>query len=141
MSKHPDFVATKCALFCEGELIVIRRDNIVGIPWPDHWDFPGGGREGIESPWKCIQRETFEELGIVLTLPDVHFTMAYQSPTLEGAQSWFFAAQISPERRDNNIFGNEGQGWAQMSLDDYISHHKAIPFLVKELERYLATSD
>ncbi|MEM8979012.1 MAG: NUDIX hydrolase [Pseudomonadota bacterium] len=140
MTETQSFVAAKCALFCEGELIVIRRDNKEGIPWPDHWDFPGGGREGFESPWKCIQRETFEELGITLKLTDIHFSMAYASPITPGAQSWFFAAQISPQQRADITFGDEGQGWTQMSLEDYILHPKAIPFLVTELKRYLSVS-
>ena len=65
MAQFDDFVAAKCAIFCDGELIVLLRDDIETIPWPGYWDFPGGGREGFESPFKCVQRETFEELGVL----------------------------------------------------------------------------
>ena len=66
--------------------------------------------------------------------------MAYQSPTQQHRQSWFFAAQIDAVRRDQIVFGDEGQGWVQMPLETFIEHPKAIPFLVKLLKRYLAVS-
>ena len=44
------FIGAKLALFIGADLLTILRDDRPDIPFPGHWDFPGGGREGGESP-------------------------------------------------------------------------------------------
>jgi 8-oxo-dGTP diphosphatase len=41
-----DFVGAKAALVCNGAVLTYLRDDHEGLPWPAHWDLPGGGREG-----------------------------------------------------------------------------------------------
>jgi len=60
------FSGAKLALFLGVDLLVILRDDRPDIPYPGHWDFPGGGREGQETPEACALRETREEVGLVL---------------------------------------------------------------------------
>ena len=43
------FSGAKLALFLGADLLVIRRDMRPDIPFPGHWDLPGGGREGEEE--------------------------------------------------------------------------------------------
>ena len=43
------FRGAKLALFVGDDLAVILRDDIPHIPFPNCWDFPGGGREGDET--------------------------------------------------------------------------------------------
>ena len=61
------FAGAKLMLFLGEELLVIRRDEKPEIPWPGYLDFPGGGREGEETPEQCALRETFEEVGLDVT--------------------------------------------------------------------------
>ncbi len=41
-----DFTGVKFALLVGKNILVILRDNKPGIPWPNMWELPGGGREG-----------------------------------------------------------------------------------------------
>ena len=54
------FDGAKLALFLGKDLVVILRDDKPDIPYPAHWDLPGGGREGAETPEACALRETYE---------------------------------------------------------------------------------
>ena len=48
-----DFTGVKVVLFVEKSILVVLRDNKPDIPWPNMWELPGGGREGIETPLEC----------------------------------------------------------------------------------------
>ena len=69
--KQMEFSGCKIALICDDKLLTILRDDISTIPWPNMWELPGGGREGEETPFECVQREVFEELGLKLEEADI----------------------------------------------------------------------
>ena len=48
----------------EGEILMVRRDDIPSIPYPNMWDIPGGHIEVGETPEECIAREMKEEIGL-----------------------------------------------------------------------------
>ena len=50
------FDGAKLALYVGEKLAVILRDDTPGLPFADHWDLPGGGREGEETPLGCALR-------------------------------------------------------------------------------------
>ncbi len=50
----------------KGELLLYRRDNKPGIPFPGHWDLIGGHLEDGETPEKALVREVKEELDLDL---------------------------------------------------------------------------
>ena len=64
---HGHFNGAKAALFIGTDLLCILRDDLAHIPFPAHWDFPGGGREGTETPKETVIRETREEVGLDIT--------------------------------------------------------------------------
>jgi 8-oxo-dGTP diphosphatase len=50
----------------KNEILLLLRDNIPNIPYPNMWDLPGGHVEDNESPEESIIREMGEELDISL---------------------------------------------------------------------------
>jgi 8-oxo-dGTP diphosphatase len=129
-----DFSGAKLALFIGADLAVIRRDDKPDIPYPGHWDLPGGGREGDESPVDCALRETQEELGLQLSPSDVVWSMSYPRPVR--GMVWFFVAHM-PEATARDIrLGREGQEWRLMSPEDYMSDALAVPHFAQRLRDY-----
>lgn len=49
------------------EILLLLRDNIPQIKYPNMWDIPGGNVENDETPEECITREIKEEFGIIIT--------------------------------------------------------------------------
>lgn len=77
LHKQMEFSGCKIALLCDDKLLTILRDDISTIPWPNMWELPGGGREGEETPFECVQREVFEELGLKLKEVDIFWVKDY----------------------------------------------------------------
>jgi 8-oxo-dGTP diphosphatase len=48
------------------QVLLLLRDDTSAIPYPNHWDFPGGHVEPGEKPEACIAREMKEEMGFTL---------------------------------------------------------------------------
>ena len=48
------------------QVLLLLRDNIPNIPYPNMWDLPGGHVETNETPEHCIVREMKEELNLTL---------------------------------------------------------------------------
>lgn len=127
------FIGAKLALFIGADLLTILRDDRPDIPFPGHWDFPGGGREGGESPEACALRETAEEVGLVLAETDLVWSNRH---VREQGVSWFFAAHLPGGSEARVRLGDEGQGWALMSPEDYCDHPLAIAHFVEQLRQY-----
>ena len=125
----PDFVGAKAALFCGAGILTYLRDDTPGLPWPAHWDLPGGGREGDETAEQCLLREVEEEFGLRLT--PAHLTWQATFPALHapGRTAMFFAGQLDLSDIAAIRFGPEGQGWQMMPLADWLSHPRAVPDL------------
>lgn len=132
---HIPFRGAKLILLIGGKLLVIRRDDRADIPWPDHLDFPGGGREGNETPELCVLRETEEEIGLHLSGADLVWRMQIMRPT---GLSVFFAAEVGPDLASEIVFGDEGQGWELIPPYTYLNHPRAIPHFADRLSDYLA---
>lgn len=49
------------------QVLLLLRDNISSIPYPNMWDIPGGLVEENETPEQTIVREMKEEIGMDLT--------------------------------------------------------------------------
>ena len=71
------------------------RDDKENIPWPNMWELPGGGREGDESPFECVAREVFEELGIHLTEDNLLGSKVYPSMLLRGSSRSLWLVSLS----------------------------------------------
>jgi len=135
-----DFTGCKIALFCGDKLLTILRDDKLNIPYPNTWELPGGGREGDESPFECVAREFYEELGIHLTEDCLLWSKVYPSMLFEGQQSVFMVGQLSQEQFDNIVFGDEGQGYKLMRIEEFLSSDKVVPQLQDRVKDYMESN-
>ena len=136
-----DFTGSKIALFCGDKLLTILRDDKTTIPWPNMWELPGGGREGDESPFECAAREVYEELGIHLTEDCLLWNKVYPSMLYEGRQSVFMVGQLRQEQFDSITFGDEGQAYKLMNIEEFLDSKQAVPQLQGRLREYLEESN
>ena len=136
-----DFTGCKIALICGDKVLTILRDDKDDIPCPNMWELPGGGREGDESPFECARREVYEELGIYLTEDCLLWSKIYPSVIFEGKQSVFMVGQLRQEQFDNITFGDEGQGYKLMSIEEFLSSSQVVSQLQERLKDYLKVSD
>ena len=137
LHKQMEFSGCKIALICDDKLLTILRDNISSIPWPNMWELPGGGREGEETPFECVQREVFEELGLKLEEADILWVKKYQGMLNPDKISIFMVGTISQEECASIAFGDEGQAYQMMDVSQFLVDEKVIPQLQDRLKDYL----
>ena len=125
-----EFKGAKLILFLGDRLVILRRDNKPDIPWPNHLDLPGGEREPGESVADCVLRETFEEIGLTLSMDALIWSHQDDCDMI-------YAAHLSAEREADIVFGSEGQGWCLMSPQAYIDHPDNIPRFARTIRLYL----
>ena len=141
LDSRMDFQGCKIALICGDKVLTILRDDKDDIPCPNMWELPGGGREGNESPFECAAREVYEELGIHLDEDCLLWGKIYPSVIFEGKQSVFMVGQLRQEQFDNITFGDEGQGYQLMNVEEFLSSSQVVPQLQERLKDYLKVSD
>lgn len=128
------FAGAKLMLFLGAEILILERDHSPGIPWPGRYDFPGGGREGFETPQACVLRETHEETGLWIDPSDLRLVhLRGRAPRAH----WFFAAHLPAESVAEVRFGNEGEGWHMMAPSMVAAHPRIIPHFGAILGAYL----
>ena len=140
LNKRMNFTGCKIALFCEDRILTILRDDKPSIPWPNMWELPGGGREGDESPFECVAREVYEELRIHLTEDCLLWSKVYPSMLFEGKESVFLVGKLRQEQFDSIVFGDEGQGYKLMSIDEFLSSDKVVPQLQDRVRDYMESN-
>ena len=137
LHKQMEFSGCKIALLCDDKLLTILRDDISTIPWPNMWELPGGGREAEETPFECVQREVFEELGLKLEEADIVWIKEYQGMLDPDETSIFMVGTITQEDFASIAFGDEGQAYQMMDVNQFLADKKVIPQLQSRLSDYL----
>lgn len=122
-----DFTGAKAALFCGASVLVYLRDEKPGLRWPGLWDLPGGGREDRESPEDCLLRELEEEFGLRLSADRLVWRRVFPSMVETGRTSIFFGGWLSQQEVASVRFGDEGQGWELMSVEQFLGHPLGVP--------------
>ena len=137
LHKQMEFSGCKIALLCDDRLLTILRDDKASIPYPNMWELPGGGREGEETPFECVQREVFEELGLKLEETAIVWAKAYSGMLDPDKTSIFMVGIITQEECISIAFGDEGQAYQMMDVSQFLSDKKVIPQLQDRLSDYL----
>ena len=139
MSDESAFTGAKLALFHDGHLVVYLRDEKPGIPFPGCWDFPGGGREGQETPAECALRELEEEFAIRLGQERIEWQRRYRATHGPAPWAWFLVARLRAVEFAAIRFGDEGQYWRLMAVEEYLGldEGEAVPYLQERLRDYL----
>lgn len=135
-----EFTGCKITLICEGQILTILRDDKETIPYPNMWDLPGGGREGNETPFECVAREVYEELNIQLSKDDVIWSRLYPSMLDENKKSVFLVGKLTQEQFESIIFGDEGQSYKLVSIEEFLTSDRVVPQLQGRLRDYLEES-
>ena len=136
-----DFTGVKAALLVEQSILVILRDNKPAIPWPNMWELTGGGREGLETPLECLRREVWEELGLILEEKSIIWSRIYPSMLDKDRSAVFVVAQISQEQYQEIDFGDEGQEFKFMPIEDFKKAEGIIPQLQERFKDYLSEKE
>ncbi len=131
------FTGAKILLVCDGRVLTYLRDDHEHIPFPAHWDLPGGGRENDESAEECALRELHEEFGITIDPARISWRRIYQSWSNPGSYSHFMAAEITADEIAQIVFGTEGQRWEMMPIAAYLTHERAVPHLRDRLRDFV----
>lgn len=132
-----DFIGVKVALIRGDKLLVIQRDDKPGLRYANLWDFAGGGREGNETPFECVAREVNEELGLVLKPESVVWEKAHPAMHDSSLMAYFMVANIEDSDIKNIVFGDEGQGWKLIGVDDFMKDDTVVEPLKGRLSDYL----
>ena len=140
LDSRMDFQGCKIALICGDKVLTILRDDKDDIPCPNMWEFPGGGREGNESPFECAAREVYEELGIHLDEDCLLWSKIYPSVIFKDKQSVFMVGQLSQDQFDSITFGDEGQAYKLMNIEEFLTSSQVVPQLLGRLRDYLEGS-
>ena len=140
LDKQFDFTGCKIALICGDKVLTILRDDKDDIPCPNMWDLPGGGREGDESPFECVAREVYEELSIQLLKDDIVWFWIYPSMLDENKNSVFLVGKLTQEQFDSIVFGDEGQGYRLVRLEEFLASDWVVPQLQERVRDYVEKS-
>ena len=88
-----------------------------------------------------VAREVYEELSIHLTEDCLLWSKVYPSMLFADKQSVFLVGQLTQNQFDSIVFGDEGQGYKLMSIEEFLSSDKVVPQLKERLKDYLKVSD
>lgn len=132
-----DFTGVKIALLHNGRLVMFHRDDVPGLRFAGMWDFPGGGREGDETPVECAVREVEEELSIRIPADSIVFQKRFPAMHDPNIDAYFMVAHLTDEQAEHIILGDEGQGWGYMDISEFYERDDVVPPLKGRLRSYL----
>lgn len=137
MKENEDFVGVKAALLFEDKLLVYLRDDKPGLRFAGLWDFPGGGREGDETPADTLLREIKEEFSIQIDPKAIVWQKQYPAMIEQERKAYFCVVRLTKEDVGKIRFGTEGQRWEFIAADSFLSRDDVVPHLKLRFSDYL----
>lgn len=120
-------LAAKLALFYEGRILTIKRDDIPSIPYPAHWDLPGGEIDAGETPLECALREVHEEVGLALDPASLSLFGWRVWADRPDRLMWYFTAELTESQAKAARLGDEGTEMIFMPIADFVSNPLTVP--------------
>lgn len=120
-------LAGKAALFCGDRILTMRRDDLAHIPYPAHWDLPGGEIDPGETPLDCVVREVAEEVG--LSLPAERFMLYGWRIWADRPDKlmWYFTVELDENEAASARLGEEGTELALRPVADFVNDPLTVP--------------
>ncbi len=131
-----EFHGVKIAVLVNGKLLMHLRDNKPGLFMANMWDFPGGGREGDETPEECAIREIKEEFGIDLPLSAILWQGVYKAQKDPSHNAIFLVAELN-NLDTNTVRLTEGQEWRLFEQEIFFAKGDVIDSLKVRFRDYL----
>jgi 8-oxo-dGTP diphosphatase len=128
------FTGANIALLFWDRVLLYQRDNSPNLPYANLWDFPGGRRDGMESPVACVVRETFEEVSIRLDPAAIRYQSVGPSVRIVDGRTYFMAAHLTHQQVDGIKLGAEGQRWELMPIVEALTRTDVVPHLQMRFE-------
>jgi 8-oxo-dGTP diphosphatase len=100
---------SKAVVVRNGKILMVLRDNISTIAYPNTWNTPGGGIDDGESPEQAMIRELQEEINLAPSTIISTGTTTYT----DGSIVYRFFVPVTDQEYSTIRLGNEGQkiGW------------------------------
>ncbi|HHT9130103.1 MAG TPA: NUDIX hydrolase [Candidatus Brocadiaceae bacterium] len=108
MLHSQDLQVVSAVIVFNKKLLLLQRDETLGIKDPGKWQLPGGGVEEGEAVDTAMQRELKEEIGIV---PSTLRFLANPYP-----DTYVYHASVTAEEAGKIKKGNEGKDLRFFSL-------------------------
>lgn len=137
MEATGDWVGAKAAILFEDRLLTTLRDDLPTIPFPNHWDFVGGGREPGETPEGTLIREGREEIGLDLAAADWVWAQPFPSMTDPAKAGWFFVLRLPAKAARRIAMADEGAGWMLIEPASFLRLPRAVPSLQHRLRVWM----
>jgi 8-oxo-dGTP diphosphatase len=122
----------KAVIVHEGKILLVLRDNIPTISYPNTWNTPGGGIEEGESPREAIIRELQEEINL---LPQEIINTGTTTYT-DGSVVHRFFVPVSDREFSSIHLVSEGQKIGWFTLDELfqleVSPHSMVYYRAHE---------
>ena len=134
-----EFHGVKVALLIGDKLVMHQRDNKPGLFNAGMWDFPGGGREGEETPEQCAIREVQEEFEMNLLPSAFVWKKGYPAQKDPNQRAFFLVARVD-DTQVGSIVLHEGQQWALVSTKDFFDRADVVDALKGRFRDYLNES-
>ena len=97
--------------------------------------------EKDETPFDCVSREVQEELGISIAASSILWQKVYPAMHDSSLVAYFMVAPINEEQLASIVFGDEGQGWKMMKIDEFMASNEVVEPLKGRLSDYLDSTN
>lgn len=112
----PDDYRSSCTFFLHDQesnkFLLQLRDDKPGIPYPNTWTFPGGDKDGSETPRETARRELREEIHIQPEHLEEVITLYHHSNKV--AEHYYYVPVSGLETNDFT----EGKSWQLFGLSE-----------------------